>query len=88
MVTALATAPAVLALVNLAKQMGLPSKAAAPLAVVLGVLLAVADHLLAGTGVYDAAASGLILGLAAAGLYDAARIVAPGTAAVADPAAE
>ena len=88
MVTALATAPAVLALVNLAKQMGLPSKAAAPLAVVLGVLLAVADHLLAGSGVYDAAASGLILGLAAAGLYDAARIVAPGTAAAADPAAE
>lgn len=87
MVTSLATAPAVLALVNLAKQTGLPSKAAAPLAVVLGVLLAVADHCLAGTGVYDAAASGLILGLAAAGLYDAARIVAPSDPAPAAAAA-
>lgn len=75
--TALATAPAVLALVQLAKDTGLPTKAAAPLAVVLGVLLAVADHTLAGTGLYNAASSGLILGLAAAGLYDAARLAAP-----------
>ena len=76
-VTALATAPAVLALVQLAKDAGLPTKAAAPLAVVLGVLLAVADHTLAGTGLYSAVSSGLILGLAAAGLYDAARVARP-----------
>ena len=35
--TTLATAPAVLALVTLAKDLGLPARLAAPLAVVLGV---------------------------------------------------
>lgn len=77
--TTLATAPAILAIVQLAKNTGLPTRLAAPLAVVLGVLLAVADHTLAGTGLYNAASSGLILGLAAAGLYDAARLAAPKT---------
>ena len=76
-VTDLATAPAVLALVTLAKDLGLPTKAAALAAVVLGVGLSVADHALAGSGAYSAAASGLILGLGAAGLYDTARIIAP-----------
>ena len=47
---------------------------AAPLAVVLGVILASADHALAGTGAYAAVADGLLLGLGAAGLYDAARL--------------
>lgn len=73
--TALATAPAVLALVQLAKDAGLPTRLAAPLAVLLGIALAIADYALAGTGVYDAAASGLLLGLAAAGLYDASRLI-------------
>ena len=76
-VTTLATAPAVLALVTLAKDLGLPTTAAALAAVVLGVGLSVADHALAGSGAYSAAASGLILGLGAAGLYDTARIIAP-----------
>ena len=76
-VTTLATAPAVLALVTLAKDLGLPTRYAALTAVVLGVGLSVADHALAGTGAYSAAASGLILGLGAAGLYDTARIIAP-----------
>lgn len=72
--TTLATAPAVLALVTLAKDQGMPKKLAAPLAVVLGVILAVADHALGGTGAYAALADGLLLGLGAAGLYDAARL--------------
>lgn len=72
--TTLATAPAVLALVTLAKDAGLPKRGAAPLAVLLGVALAVADHALAGSGIYAAGASGLLLGLGAAGLYDAARL--------------
>ena len=72
--TTLATAPAVLALVTLAKDLGLPAPLAAPLAVVLGMVLAAADHALAGTGVYAAVADGLLLGLGAAGLYDAARL--------------
>ena len=72
--TTLATAPAVLALVTLAKDLGLPTRLAAPLAVVLGVILAAADYALAGSGAYAAAADGLLLGLGAAGLYDAARL--------------
>lgn len=81
----LATAPAVLALVTLAKDLGLPTKLSAPLAVVLGVILAVADHALAGSGIYAAAAGGLLLGLGASGLYDAARLAGgrePATVAV------
>ena len=74
MTTTLATAPAVLALVTLARDLGLPKRLAAPLAVVLGVILASADHALAGTGAYAAVADGLLLGLGAAGLYDAARL--------------
>lgn len=84
-VTTLATAPAVLALVTLAKDLGLPTKAAALAAVVLGVGLSVADHALAGSGAYSAAASGLILGLGAAGLYDTARIIAPSAPAAETP---
>ena len=82
--TTLATAPAVLALVTLAKDLGLPTRLAAPLAVVLGVILASADHALAGSGAYAAVADGLLLGLGAAGLYDAARLA--GGAAAAAPA--
>lgn len=74
-VTTLATAPAVLALVGLAKDMGLPTRYAALVATLLGVGLSVADHALAGTGWYQAAASGLIMGLGAAGLYDGARLI-------------
>lgn len=68
--TMLATAPAIIALVNLAKSLGLSGKLALVLAVVLGVALSVADYALAGSGAYAAASSGLLLGLAAAGLYD------------------
>lgn len=70
----LATAPAVLALVTLAKDLGLPARLAAPAAVVLGVVLAVGDHALGSSGTYAAVADGLLLGLVAAGLYDAARL--------------
>ena len=86
-VTTLATAPAVLALVTLAKDLGLPTKYAALTAVVLGVGLSVADHALAGSGAYSAAASGLILGLGAAGLYDTARIIAPAAETPSEPPA-
>ena len=70
----LATAPAVMALVGLAGDAGLPKRLAAPLAVVLGVALALVDHCFAGSGVYGAVADGLLHGLGAAGLYDAARL--------------
>ena len=69
-ITLLATLPAIVALVNLGKRLGLPSRGALVAAVVLGVGLALADHAFAGSGWYQAAASGLILGLGAAGVYD------------------
>lgn len=71
-VTLAATAPAIVALTNLAREMGLPAKAGMLLAVLLGVGLAVADYALTGSGWYEQAVSGLMLGLAAAGLHDLA----------------
>lgn len=78
-ITLLASIPAILGVVNLAKGLGLPSKAAAPLAAGLGVLFGVLDAVftatapLTGQGYYSAAAGGLLLGLGAVGLYDAAK---------------
>ena len=71
--TAIASVPAIVAVVNLGKDLGLPSKASMVLAVVLGVLFAVGDHYLGGDAGYQAATSGLLLGLAAAGVYDLAK---------------
>lgn len=76
----LATIPAVLALVNLCKKIGMGKKWAPPAAVLLGITMQFLD---AGQtyawSVYGLdwhyiariAAQGLILGLSAAGLYDA-----------------
>jgi membrane associated rhomboid family serine protease len=70
-----ATIPAILALVNLGKRLGLKSPLSLLLAVILGVVLSVLDVLLGTNIYYQAAMSGLLLGLAAAGLYDVAQIV-------------
>lgn len=72
-ITLIATIPAILALVNLAKRFGLTANLALLTAVVLGVALNVADYLWSGSGVYQATVQGLILGLSAAGLYDVAK---------------
>ena len=72
-ITLIATVPAILALVNLAKDLGLGSSRAMLLAVLLGVALNVADYYLATSGGYQAAVQGLILGLSAAGLYDVTK---------------
>jgi hypothetical protein len=72
-VTLLATVPAILAIVNFLKGQGLKSNLAIVAAVVLGVVLNVADYYLASSGAYQAAAQGLILGLGAAGLYDVTK---------------
>ena len=66
----LASVPAIVAVVNLAKRLGLSGELSLVLAVLLGVAFAVADFLWGDTGWYAAASSGLILGLGAAGLYD------------------
>lgn len=75
----LATVPAILAIVQLGKSLGLSGKWSALVAVALGITLNIAQYALGDLGWYQAAASGLILGLSAAGLYDAARIASPQT---------
>ena len=70
LVTSIATVPAIVAIVNLAKRVGLPNNAALILAVVLGVALSVATWAWADYAWFTAASSGLILGLGAAGVYD------------------
>ncbi|WRS30611.1 hypothetical protein U6G28_02675 [Actinomycetaceae bacterium MB13-C1-2] len=77
-VTTLATIPAILALVQLSKSFGISGKWATLLAVVLGVVLQVVEYTVSADptttqGWYQAAATGLILGLSAAGLYDTAK---------------
>lgn len=72
-IVTIASIPAILALTNLAKSLGLSGKASALLAVVLGIALAVAQYELAAYGWYQAAAQGMILGLSAAGLYDVSK---------------
>lgn len=76
-IVTIATVPAVIALVTLAKDLGLPSKLAPLVSVLLGVGLTVLDAL-ATTGVgnwYQIISTGIILGLSASGLYDGARII-------------
>lgn len=65
----LATVPAVVALVNLAKAFGVTGKWSALAAVVLGVGISLATTY-ADADVVRTVSDGLILGLGAAGLYD------------------
>ena len=78
-ITTLATVPAVVALVNLAKTFGVKGRWAALLAVTLGLILACAQTYLP-HGILATLTTGLTLGLGAAGLYD----LTPGQAT--DPA--
>ena len=73
-ITTILTPAAILALVTIAKDLGLPSKFAPVAAVTLGVLLAVLDQTLGGFPVYQAAASGALIGLAASGVYDVSKL--------------
>lgn len=76
-VTTLVSVPAILALVNLAKQLGVPAKIAPVLAIVLGVGLSVATHYFGSDPAFAAGASGLMLALAASGLYDVTKPKTP-----------
>lgn len=77
-VTTIASVPAIIALTNLMKALGLGGKWAALAALLLGLTLNIAAYVFAGSGLWEAASQGLILGLAAAGLYD---LTTPATAA-------
>lgn len=66
----LLTVPAIVALTNLAKRTGLPSKWSPLVSVLVGVAVACGDAYSTGAGYLDAVARGIILGLTASGLYD------------------
>lgn len=66
----LLTVPAIVALTNLAKRTGLPSRWAPLVSVIVGVAVACGDAYSTGAGYLDAVARGIILGLTASGLYD------------------
>lgn len=66
----LLTVPAIVALTNLAKRTGLPSKLAPLVSVLAGVAVACGDAYSTGSGYLDAVARGIVLGLTASGLYD------------------
>lgn len=80
-VTTLATIPAIIALVTLAKDLGLRSTFAPILAILLGVALALFDLFALGNTeisvqvVLQSIGTGIVLGLSAAGLYDGARAI-------------
>ena len=69
--------PAVLAIVELGKRFGITGKWALLVAVIVAIAINVAAYLWSATGLYNAVVSGLLLGLAAAGLYDAAKTASP-----------
>jgi hypothetical protein len=69
-VTLIASVPAIVALVNLAKSVGLPSKWSPVVAIFLGVALNVLVVLYGDTELFAAVARGVIYALSASGLYD------------------
>ena len=66
--------PVIVALVELAKRLGISGRLAMLAAIVLGVALSLATYYLGAYGGYQAAAQGVLLGLSAAGLYDTAKV--------------
>ena len=68
----------VMALVELVKRLGLESRWAGLLAVVLGALGGAAAHLYADSPLAAAIVQGIVVGLAAAGLYSTGKHVAGG----------
>lgn len=75
MTTTLLTVPAILALVTIARDLGMPSKIAPVVALALGVALGVAEQQLGGLPIYQAAVGGALIGLAASGLYDTGKLI-------------
>lgn len=73
-ITTVLTVPAILALVTIARDLGLPSKLAPVSAVILGVALGIAEQQLGHFPIWQAGAGGLLVGLAASGVYDASKL--------------
>lgn len=79
LVTAIATPAAVVAIITVAKDLGLPAKVSPLLAVAAGILLNLLDSAVSGVltqhTVLAGVSQGLILGLTACGVYDIAKTV-------------
>lgn len=73
-VVTLVTVPAILGLVTVARDLGMPAKLAPVTAAIVGTGLGVAEQMLGGSPVFQAGAGGLLVGLAATGLYDTAKL--------------
>lgn len=69
-ITLIASVPGIVALVNFCKRLGLKGEAPLVAAVVFGVAVNVANFYLAASGLYQTVVAGLMLGLAASGIYD------------------
>ena len=69
-ITVIASPAAVVALVNFLKQFGVDGKWSFLAAVLLGVAVNLANYYFGDIPAYQAGITGLIMGLAAAGLYD------------------
>lgn len=81
----LLSVPAVLAIVELAKRFGLNGPWSMLAAVVVAIAINIGDYYLGTAGAWQAATQGLLLGLAAAGLYDVAKTAAPKAAGAETP---
>lgn len=68
--TLIASVPGIVALVNFAKRLGLKGEAPLIAAIVFGAAVNVANFYLGAVPVYQAVITGIMTGLAAAGLYD------------------
>ena len=75
---ALISVPGIIAIVNLLKSIGLSGRWSALVAVALGVGLSLAHWALADSGAWQAAESGIVLGLGAAGLWDVTKTTPSG----------
>lgn len=70
----LASVPAVLAMVNLAKSFGLSGKFSVLVSVMVATTFSVSTWIWGDHPAFQAVATGIILGLSASGLYDTARL--------------
>lgn len=73
-INALASIPAIVALVQVAKSFGVAGKWSIVTSLAVAVAINVAVYLWAASGMFDAVATGILFGLGAMGLYDIATL--------------
>lgn len=79
-VIALLVIPAVVGLVNMLRAVGLTSRWAGPVAVLIGLVVMLAYGLWGDQLLFVYALVGILVGLGAAGFYDLAKLVSPAPA--------